>query len=64
MREMAKILVYILQDDLERTLWKDKMEAIMDRLYMRGKELRGQVSGEHGIGISTKEYLMDLGDTL
>ncbi len=57
--------VYILQDDLELTLWKQKMEIIMDRLYVRGKELRGQVSGEHGIGISKKQYLMDdLGETL
>ncbi len=57
--------VYILQDDLDLSLWKEKMETIMDRLYVRGKELRGQVSGEHGIGISKKQYLRDdLGETL
>ena len=57
--------VYILQDDLDLSLWKDKMETIMDLLYVRGKELRGQVSGEHGIGISKKQYLRDdLGETL
>lgn len=57
--------VYILQDDLEKNVWKEKMDTIMDLLYVRGSELGGQVSGEHGIGISKKEYLTrDLGDTL
>lgn len=57
--------VYILQDDLEKTVWKEKMDTVMDLMYKRGKELGGQVSGEHGIGISKKQYLIeDLGDTL
>ena len=57
--------VYILQDDLEKSVWQEKMDQIMDLMYQRGKELGGQVSGEHGIGISKKQYLIeDLGDTL
>ena len=57
--------VYILRDDMDRVLWKEKMDEIMDLLYAKGKELGGQVSGEHGIGISKREYLIeDLGDTL
>jgi len=37
----------------------------MHRLYEKGKELGGQVSGEHGIGISKRPFLIkDLGDTL
>lgn len=57
--------VYILQDDLDESLWKGKMQDMMELMYARGKELGGQVSGEHGIGISKKQYLLDdLGDTL
>lgn len=57
--------VYILQDDLEESLWKGKMQDMMGLMYARGRELGGQVSGEHGIGISKKQYLIDdLGDTL
>ncbi|NMB44834.1 MAG: FAD-binding protein [Firmicutes bacterium] len=57
--------VYILRDDMDRVLWKEKMDEIMDLLYAKGKELGGQVSGEHGIGISKREYLIeDLGDAL
>lgn len=61
----VNMYVYILQDDMEGSLWKEKMDVIMDLVYKRGKELGGQVSGEHGIGISKKQYLVDdLGDTL
>lgn len=51
--------VYILQDDLDETIWREKMDTMMDLLYARGRELRGQVSGEHGIGIAKKQYLID-----
>ena len=41
------------------------MARIMELLYGKSKALGGQVSGEHGIGISKKEYLKeDLGETL
>ncbi len=57
--------VYILQDDMEESLWKGKMETMMELMYARGRELGGQVSGEHGIGSAKKQYLVDdLGDTL
>ena len=57
--------IYILKDDLDRAVWKDKMTKIMKLLYAKSKELGGQVSGEHGIGLSKKEYLQqDLGETL
>ncbi|NMB02832.1 MAG: FAD-binding oxidoreductase [Firmicutes bacterium] len=57
--------VYILQGDLEPEVWKEKMDIVMDLLYAKGRELRGQVSGEHGIGIAKKQYLIeDLGSTL
>lgn len=57
--------IYILKDDLDRAVWKDRMTKIMELLYAKSKELGGQVSGEHGIGLSKKEYLQeDLGETL
>jgi len=57
--------IYILKDDLDRSIWKEKMARIMELLYGKSKALGGQVSGEHGIGISKKEYLKeDLGETL
>ena len=57
--------VYVLRDDMDREVWKAKMEEIMDRLYAKGSELGGQVSGEHGIGIAKRPYLIrELGDTL
>lgn len=37
----------------------------MQKLYQKGEELQGQVSGEHGIGYLKKPYLKEsLGDTL
>ena len=33
------------------------MKLAMDKLYAKGKELNGQVSGEHGIGYAKREYL-------
>ncbi len=57
--------VYIMRDDMDRAIWQSKMQEIMEHLYAKGKELGGQVSGEHGIGISKREFLMeDLGDSL
>jgi glycolate oxidase len=50
---------------MDKDVWKAKMEEIMDRLYAKGSELGGQVSGEHGIGIAKRPYLLrELGDTL
>jgi glycolate oxidase len=57
--------VYIMRDQLDRAVWRAKMDEIMDRLYAKGSELGGQVSGEHGIGVAKRPYLLrELGDTL
>ena len=57
--------IYILRDELDRAVWKSRMEKIMELLYAKSRELGGQVSGEHGIGLAKKEYLKaDLGETL
>ena len=31
----------------------------MDEMYAKAKELKGEVSGEHGIGFAKKEYLAE-----
>ena len=49
--------IYILRDELDRAVWKSRMEKIMELLYAKSRELGGQVSGEHGIGLAKKEYL-------
>jgi len=48
---------YILKDDLSDEVWEEKMHLAMDKLYAKGYELQGQVSGEHGIGFAKKPYM-------
>lgn len=49
--------IYILRDKLEEQPWHEKLNAIMEIMYDKSKELGGQVSGEHGIGYAKKDYL-------
>lgn len=57
--------VYILRDNMDEGLWREKMKEIMEALYAKGHELGGQVSGEHGIGVSKRSYLQKgLGDVI
>ena len=49
--------IYVCRDDLPETVWKQKAAAVMDRLYAAARELRGEVSGEHGIGHAKKSFL-------
>ncbi len=49
--------VYILKDAVDDKIWKVKLDAIMQSLYDKARELGGQVSGEHGIGFMKKSYL-------
>ncbi len=51
--------IYILKDELVEEIWQTKRLAVMDEMYQRAKELKGQVSGEHGIGTAKKPYLHD-----
>lgn len=48
---------YILRDDLSESEWKEKLNLAFDKIYAKGRELNGQVSGEHGIGFAKKTYL-------
>lgn len=49
--------VYTLKDNLDDEIWKKRNKAVMDDMYIKAQELKGLVSGEHGIGCAKKEYL-------
>ncbi|EKQ54732.1 MULTISPECIES: FAD-linked oxidase C-terminal domain-containing protein [unclassified Clostridium] len=49
--------VYILRDELSQEAWHAKLSEVMQIMYDKAKELKGQVSGEHGIGFAKKGYL-------
>lgn len=49
--------IYVLKDALDEETWKLKLNAVMDDMYKKARDLKGQVSGEHGIGFAKKPYL-------
>ncbi|MBE8949972.1 MAG: FAD-binding oxidoreductase [Quinella sp. 3Q1] len=51
--------VYILRDDLSEDKWQELMNLAMNRMYEKARELKGQVSGEHGIGLVKQPYLKE-----
>ncbi len=50
---------YILKDDLSEEEWEKRLALAMEEMYRKANELRGQVSGEHGIGYAKKPYLKE-----
>lgn len=48
---------YILKDELTDALWEERMALAMERIYQKARELKGEVSGEHGIGYAKRPYL-------
>ena len=50
---------YILKDDMSDDVWEEKMAQAMEMMYAKGRELQGQVSGEHGIGYAKRGYLSE-----
>ena len=53
---------YVLKDELNEEEWEHRMNAAMDKIYEKARELKGQVSGEHGIGYAKKSYLFEAMD--
>ncbi|MCG4580157.1 FAD-binding oxidoreductase [Clostridium cochlearium] len=49
--------VYVLRDDLNEQQWKKKLNDVFQCMYDKAYELKGTVSGEHGIGYAKKEFL-------
>ncbi len=48
---------YALRDGLDEQAWPRTLQAVMDALYDKAREMGGQVSGEHGIGRAKRAYL-------
>ena len=38
--------------------WREKLHEVMARIYKKAYELDGVTSGEHGIGVSKREYFL------
>ena len=51
--------IYVLRDDLDEDTWKQRLSAAFADLYAKARELGGQVSGEHGIGVAKRPYLRE-----
>ena len=56
--------VYICRDQYGQEDWERLLAAAFEKMYTRAEELRGMVSGEHGIGFAKKGYMQHaFGDT-
>ncbi|RDU24953.1 FAD-binding oxidoreductase [Anaerosacchariphilus polymeriproducens] len=51
--------VYILKDDLTDKEWEQKRKEVFEAMYSKSRELKGLVSGEHGIGFAKKSYMLE-----
>ena len=49
--------IYVLKDEMDDATWKTVLAATFADLYGKARELKGQVSGEHGIGFAKKPFL-------
>lgn len=55
--------VYVLKDELSDEVWKKKLAEVFEAMYRKSRELKGLVSGEHGIGYAKKEYMFEQYET-
>ena len=51
--------IYICRDNLEEGAWREKLESVMEDMYVKAAEIGGAVSGEHGIGYAKRVYLRE-----
>ncbi|MCB2295308.1 FAD-binding oxidoreductase [Clostridium algoriphilum] len=51
--------VYVLKDALTDKAWEKKIEVVFEAMYSKSRELKGLVSGEHGIGFAKKAYMLE-----
>lgn len=51
--------IYACRDDLDEAAWKRSVAQVMEALYATAREMRGEVSGEHGIGHAKREFLRE-----
>jgi len=56
--------IYVLKDELTEDIWKEKLNAVFNKMYHKADKLGGLVSGEHGIGYAKKSFLQkSIGDS-
>ncbi len=53
---------YILKDNLSDDVWEERMSLAMEKIYEKARLLKGEVSGEHGIGYAKRPYLQEAKD--
>jgi glycolate oxidase len=51
--------VYICKDQLPDNVWHDTLSKVIKEMYLKAIELKGQVSGEHGIGHAKVPFLKE-----
>lgn len=51
--------VYVCRDDLEESVWKERVRMAMESMYEAARAMGGDVSGEHGIGHAKKPFLQE-----
>lgn len=51
--------VYVLRDQLTDEEWDKKLHEVFGAMYGKSVELKGLVSGEHGIGYAKKPYMFE-----
>ena len=52
--------IYLCRDGLDDKQWESRKEKAFSMMYEKSKEMGGLVSGEHGIGLDKKKYLVDM----
>ena len=59
----GNVHVYVCKDSMPDSRWEETKDLVMQAMYDKAIEFRGQVSGEHGIGHAKKGYLAEsIGD--
>ncbi len=56
--------IYAVSNDMEETEFKKQVHEFMTEIYKKAAELRGMISGEHGIGHGKKQYLKEFAGTV
>lgn len=51
--------VYICKDKLDKEDWETKLKEVFGCMYKKSEELKGLVSGEHGIGYAKREFMFN-----
>ena len=52
--------IYLCRDGIDDVQWENRKEKAFSLMYEKSKEMGGLVSGEHGIGLDKRKYLLDM----